>query len=129
MCKKSSNQEDEVEDEDPVPTPTTQKTKSQRPASQTPTPGIKDTKTRSQRPASKKTPARKPITENDGLAFPGVPKKKVGPVQLECMAIYTDISSQKWRVKRHGERQDKTFSFKSDAAENWNRLRVYVMGG
>ena len=119
MCKKSSDQEDEVEDEDPVPTPTTQKTKSQRPASQTPTPGIKDKKTRSQRPASK----------NDGLVFPGVPKKKVGPMQLERMVIYTDINQQKWRVKRHGEKKDKAFSFKSDAAENWNRLRVYVMGG
>ena len=53
----------------------------------------------------------------------------IGPMQLERMAIYTDISSQRWRVKRHGERQDKAFSFKSDAAENWNRLRVYVMGG
>ena len=109
---------------------TDKKTKSQRPASKTPTPGIKDKKTRSQRPASKKTPARKPITmENDGPAFPGVPTKKVGPMQLERMAIYTDMNTQKWRVKRHGERKDKAFSFKSVAAGNWDKLRVYVLGG
>ena len=138
VSKKSSDQEDEDEDEDPVPTPTTtrrllpsktvtktpEKTKSQCPASDTPAPGIKDKKTMSQRPASKK-----PITKNHWPAFPGVPKKKVGPMQLECMAIYTDITSQKWRVKRYGERNDKAFSFKSDAEGNWHKLRVYVMGG
>ena len=133
MSKKSSDQEDEDEDADPVPTPTTtcrlltktpEKTKSQCPASETPSPGIKYKKTMSQRPAS-----TKPTTKNHWPAFPGVPKKKVGPMQLECMAIYTDINSEKWRVKRHGERKDKAFSFKSDAAENWDKLRVYVMGG
>ena len=95
------------------------------PAGPTPAPGIKDKKTS---PASKKTPARKPITKKD-LAFPGVPKKKADPMRLECMAIYTDINSQTWRVKRHGERQDKGFSFKKNAAENWDKLRVYVMAG
>ena len=143
VSKKSSDQEDEDEDEDPVPAPTTtrrllpfktgtktpEKTKSQCPASKRPEDDNKDKKTRSQRPASKKTPARKPITKNDGPAFPGVPKKKVGPMQLERMVIYTDINQQKWRVKRHGEKKDKAFSFKSAAAENWDRLRVYVLGG
>ena len=50
------------------------------------------------------------------------------PITLEKCSVYTCPKSQNWRVKLHGERKDKAFSWKSGTAEAWTRLKAYVQG-
>ena len=50
------------------------------------------------------------------------------PITLEKCSVYTCPNSQNWRVRLHGERKDKAFSWKSGAAEAWARLKAYVHG-
>ncbi|CAE7439991.1 unnamed protein product [Symbiodinium sp. CCMP2592] len=50
------------------------------------------------------------------------------PITLEKCSVYTCPKSQNWRVKLHGERKDKAFSWKSGTTEAWTRLKEYVQG-
>ena len=72
----------------------------------------------------KKKEAAPPVT--DKLPAKGNTAAK-GPMVLQKCTVYTCPKSSNWRVKLHGERKDKAFSWKSGVNEAWSRLRAHVL--
>ena len=71
-----------------------------------------------------------PKTNANGLPpYPGQPKKAVRPVHVKDFALYTDMRMRAWRLKRHGERRDKAFSFRKDPKGAWNKLWKVIRTG
>ena len=58
------------------------------------------------------------------IAYPGVPKKPIDAISFGAYQIYTDVTKQRWRVKRLGERKDKAFGWVSEPEVQWKRLRA-----
>lgn len=70
------------------------------------------------------TEEKKPETETT-LSFPGI--KKRDPMRSGVAVIYTCPNSSSWRVKKEGEKKDKSFSWKGKPAkEVWPRVVDYV---
>ena len=66
-------------------------------------------------------------TNNKGAPlYPGQPKMAVPPVYVKDFALYTDIRMQKWRLKRHGEKRDKAFSYRKDPKTAWDNLLQFI---
>ena len=61
--------------------------------------------------------------------YPGQPKKRVPPVHVKDFALYTDMRMRAWRLKRHGEKRDKAFSFRKDPKDAWNKLCKVIRTG
>ena len=93
------------------------KTPPKRPAA---TPALK----RPAAAAAPKKPAKKQKLQKP--PFPGKPRKPADPVNAGEYIIYTDVASQGWRARKRGERKDKSFSFKIDAEEAWDRLWNFI---
>ena len=65
-------------------------------------------------PTGKKLPAK------------GCTKAKA-PILLDKVTIYTCPNSNNWRVKPHGQRKDKSFSWKYGVQEAWQKLSEHVL--
>ena len=61
--------------------------------------------------------------------YPGQPSKAVPPVHVKDFALYTDMRMRAWRLKRHGEKRDKAFSFRKDPKDAWNKLWKVIRAG
>jgi hypothetical protein len=55
-------------------------------------------------------------------SFPGVPVKPTPPLAYKNFKVYSDLTSQAWRVKKIGRRKDRSLSWKVDGAEAWARV-------
>lgn len=56
--------------------------------------------------------------------YPGTTKKP--PVWTQKCKIYTDTTTNAWRVQKWGEKKDKSFKFSDDPKASWQCLRDYV---
>jgi len=56
------------------------------------------------------------------LAFPGLPKKWVAPINLGGVKIYTDINRRCWRVKWQGVHQDRAAAWSKDPRAAWKQV-------
>ena len=82
-------------------------------------------------PKALKTAPTKAMKTGPGecvLAFPGVPKRPILPMEYKNWRIYSDVNQQVWRCKRVGERHDKSCSWKSDPKAAWARVNGIITG-
>ncbi|CAE7577210.1 unnamed protein product, partial [Symbiodinium pilosum] len=97
------------------------------------TPSIKKAKAEGQPKGKAKTKAKSQIGGAKTVQ-PAVAKlpakgctKAKPPIVLEKVTVYTCPNSHNWRVKPHGERKDKAFSWKCGTQEAWQSLREHVL--
>ena len=62
------------------------------------------------------------------LAFPGVPKRPVLPMEYKQWRIYSDVNQEMWRCKRVGERKDKSCSWRSNPQAAWEKVNAIITG-
>ena len=62
------------------------------------------------------------------LPFPGRPKAKKAPQTFGTFKIYTDLTAQKWRVQKQGDKQDTGCSFKIDPKAGWCKVLQVLAG-
>lgn len=61
----------------------------------------------------------------ESFAFKGTQKQ--GPMYMKNVTVYTCPKSFNWRVKKHGDKKDKAFSWKTEDPKTvWTRLVDYV---
>ena len=76
-----------------------------------------------QKTGANQVPAKKPGSK---LAFPGTAKQPARNIDDVC-TIYTCPNSNSWRVKKVGDKKDKSFSWKNtDPKDVWKRVIQYV---
>ena len=75
------------------------------------------------KPPASQAPPKKPKSK---LAFPGTAKQPAQYIDDLC-TIYTCPNSTSWRVKKQGDKKDKSFSWKNtDPKDVWQRVIQYV---
>ena len=61
------------------------------------------------------------------MPFPGKPKAREA-MEYKDFKIYTDVAARTWRVKRNGERKDRSASFKADPQQAWVKVLKILAG-
>ena len=62
------------------------------------------------------------------MPFPGKPKAEQEAMEYKDFKVYTDVLAGTWRVKRVGQRKDRSASFKVDPEGAWAKVLKILAG-